>query len=254
MTTVAVSWTRLLAEGGAIVISILFAFAIDAWWQQRQEQVADHAHLVGVYEELSSHKKLMSEAIKAHDVTLVHGTRLLEIISQPGKTDAEAEIPKLINGLLNFYQINAPFGSLETAIASGAIARMRDTRLASSLVSWPTAIEDILEEQVGGAKIVLSDFLPILSERISLAEPYHLRLREPTVRGLEDVQPLESIQLPQSPHPQRLDALYEDHAVENAILLLMVWAQSSLAEVKLFSEKLDALMNELQICLDGNSC
>ncbi|MDX1570405.1 MAG: hypothetical protein R3200_07960 [Xanthomonadales bacterium] len=31
-------WLRILAEGTTIVVSILLAFAIDAWWQGRAER------------------------------------------------------------------------------------------------------------------------------------------------------------------------------------------------------------------------
>jgi hypothetical protein len=33
-----IPWPRILAEGGAIVVSILFAFGIQAWWEGRQER------------------------------------------------------------------------------------------------------------------------------------------------------------------------------------------------------------------------
>lgn len=33
-----VQWTRLSTEAVAIVASILFAFAIDAWWDEEQER------------------------------------------------------------------------------------------------------------------------------------------------------------------------------------------------------------------------
>ena len=34
-------WKRLFAEGTAIVLSILLAFAIDAWWEDRSDQQAE---------------------------------------------------------------------------------------------------------------------------------------------------------------------------------------------------------------------
>lgn len=36
----ALRWKRLFAEGVAIVLSILLAFAIDAWWEDRNDQQA----------------------------------------------------------------------------------------------------------------------------------------------------------------------------------------------------------------------
>ena len=34
-----IPWKRLVVEGAAIVASILLAFAIDAWWQDRSDQL-----------------------------------------------------------------------------------------------------------------------------------------------------------------------------------------------------------------------
>ena len=33
-----IPWPRILAEGTAVVVSILLAFAIDAWWDERKER------------------------------------------------------------------------------------------------------------------------------------------------------------------------------------------------------------------------
>jgi hypothetical protein len=35
--TRSIPWPRILAEGGAIVVSILLAFGIQAWWEGAQE-------------------------------------------------------------------------------------------------------------------------------------------------------------------------------------------------------------------------
>lgn len=254
MGTVGISWKRIFVEGGAIVVSILLAFAIDAWWEQRQVQVADRAHLNAVLDELGTHKHLIAEAIRAHRTTVENGTRLLEIIALNPGDETDAEIPRLLNGMINFYVINAPFGALETAVSSGAIARMRNTELAISLVSWPTAIDDLLEEEVGGSNVVLSHFLPVLSKRMPLASPYRLRLQAPNVRGMDDVVQLELLQLPESPHTNQFGPLREDHEVENVILLLMAWAQSAQAEAKIFGDNLDELVAELETCLQDSSC
>ena len=34
-------WSRILAEGSAIVVSILLAFAIQAWWEGRQSRALE---------------------------------------------------------------------------------------------------------------------------------------------------------------------------------------------------------------------
>lgn len=53
-----IQWPRILAEGTAIVVSILLAFAIDAWWQDRKEakdQSAQISSLLGEFKEARHH-------------------------------------------------------------------------------------------------------------------------------------------------------------------------------------------------------
>ena len=35
-----IPWLRVFAEGAVIVVSILLAFGIDAWWEGRQERAS----------------------------------------------------------------------------------------------------------------------------------------------------------------------------------------------------------------------
>ncbi len=44
----AIPWKRLSAEGAAIVVSILLAFWIDAWWDARNDLAEEREILVGL--------------------------------------------------------------------------------------------------------------------------------------------------------------------------------------------------------------
>ncbi len=48
MTDRQIPWIRISAEGAAIVVSILLAFAIDAAWQHRGEVAEEREILVGL--------------------------------------------------------------------------------------------------------------------------------------------------------------------------------------------------------------
>jgi len=56
-----IPWKRLTAEGGAIVASILIAFAIDAWWQDRTERIIEVQYLQAIHEDLLSSLELLDE-------------------------------------------------------------------------------------------------------------------------------------------------------------------------------------------------
>ena len=52
MATRQIPWARIFAEGFAIVVSILLAFGIQAWWDARQERVAEAEYLAAIHDEI----------------------------------------------------------------------------------------------------------------------------------------------------------------------------------------------------------
>ena len=50
--TRSIPWPRIFAEGFAIVLSILLAFGIQAWWEERQDRAVEQALLTGLVEDL----------------------------------------------------------------------------------------------------------------------------------------------------------------------------------------------------------
>jgi len=249
------SWKRLAAEGTAVLFSILLAFSIDAAWQQRQERESDLIHLQGLLEELHSHKVLLGEAITAHRRTVERGYELLELLSPEPDAEATVRMTDAIHGLLNYYRINVPFGSLQTAISSGAIARMSDVELASALASWPTSIEDLLEEEDNGGTVVAYDFFVHLGEKVVLADVYERRLLMPTVRGTEEVVAEVAVRkLPDAPYATDYSVLYGDIAFANELLYFVMLAQSSHGEAIFASEKLAGLLARLDTCLLERRC
>jgi len=47
-----IPWPRMFAEALAIVVSILLAFGIQAWWEERQDRAVEQALLTGLVEDL----------------------------------------------------------------------------------------------------------------------------------------------------------------------------------------------------------
>jgi hypothetical protein len=57
-----IPWKRIVVEATAIVASILLAFAIDAWWQDRTEQIVEAQYLHAMREDLLSSIELLDES------------------------------------------------------------------------------------------------------------------------------------------------------------------------------------------------
>ena len=54
-----IPWPRILAEGGAIVVSILLALSIEAWWADRQDRAEEQGILLGLKSEFEQNLGLI---------------------------------------------------------------------------------------------------------------------------------------------------------------------------------------------------
>ena len=253
--TYTIAWKRIFIEGSAIVASILLAFGIDAWWEDRQQSISDTAHLQGVLDEFESHRSLLAEAITSHGLTIDLGYELFSLLS-PQQTAAEkVRTVEVIDTLFDFYRINAPLGSLQTAMSSGAIARMTDVELASDVASWPTTIEDLLEEQNNASEIIILQHHALLGRKISMHEVYAHRLAFPTGRGTLDVIQDVARPIPPASHlAVDYKDLYDDIEIRNGYLEIVMFGQAALAEATLADAKLDGLIQRLGDCVSRGAC
>ena len=78
-----IPWKRLAAESAAVVVSILIAFWIDAWWQERSERIALIDYLVHFEREVIANDELIDAHLSeiAGDLVALH--RVFLAISDP---------------------------------------------------------------------------------------------------------------------------------------------------------------------------
>ena len=57
------SWKRLIVEGAVIVVSILLAFGIDAWWDEQNARRTEREQLVSVALELKANSERLQRKL-----------------------------------------------------------------------------------------------------------------------------------------------------------------------------------------------
>ena len=113
-----VPWLRILAEGSAIVVSILLAFGIQAWWEDRQERAVETALLTGLIEDLRLDSADYEGFAAVHRGRMAGADFLLSRASQDplGTPGAEVSAEEMTPGRA-FRLINR-FARLETVRVS----------------------------------------------------------------------------------------------------------------------------------------
>jgi len=138
-----IPWVRIFAEGGAIVISILLAFAIDAWWEDRRDASSQRAQLESLLGEITEAKQLMERQLGVLENSL---SETLNILQSMGPDASDAELPAVQNSIRTSFNIGVftpPQAVLQEVLATRGVSQFSDSDLYSNLQRWPTLMSDI---------------------------------------------------------------------------------------------------------------
>ena len=159
-------WRDALRDIVIVVLSILIAFGLDAWWDHRSDRRDERESLEAVSHELTTALFLLDESGRSHQRVLDAATRLLAAVrSGPAqRSDLENDIADLL-GVETF---DPPTGSVEALLASGQIGLVRDDSIRTMLAAYPVWFADYAEEESLAREHHENHLFPYLRGRISL--------------------------------------------------------------------------------------
>jgi hypothetical protein len=144
----AYSWRRIAVEGAVIVVSILLAFAIDAWWEDRGAHAAELEQLVRVSQELEVNSGRLRRKLVTIEYS-IEGTE--ELISWMGPEPVDVPPQTFHRHWNKFFSIGM-YSVLRSAsqeyLATGTAGSLRHVEIRDALSAWHTDADD-LEEQYG---------------------------------------------------------------------------------------------------------
>ena len=136
-------WNRLLVEGVVIVASILLAFAIDAWWDDRQGRHAESNQLLSVAAEVELNTERIREKL---DVLTTADDAAREFISWMGPKPGPVEKKEFGETFRNMYSIGAFVllrGASETYLAGDRVGAARHNDVRKAISDWYAAGDDL---------------------------------------------------------------------------------------------------------------
>jgi hypothetical protein len=175
----------LILESTLIVASILLAFWIDAWWENRQKRIEEGHILEALRAEFQENANLLPFFIRNHGFNLdsaealITELRNVEDGSRASVRDADALVIT-VNG--TFDPIS---GSYDSMIQSGTLRYVENSTVREKLANWPALVEDAIENQNQLRTIWGPRLNTILFRQVDMASLHELRgCREPTTRRL----------------------------------------------------------------------
>jgi hypothetical protein len=151
--------SRLAVEGAVIVVSVLVAFAVDAWWDGYQQRRSVEGYVASIVGEL--------DAISARIDRSVRLAAVAEGAARSWLSDAENVTPDSLNALLGgmvmWATADLTVPSIRTLLNSGQISLIEDHELRSWLEAFPTEVQDFEEEETGSISFLDAAFVPYLA-------------------------------------------------------------------------------------------
>lgn len=155
-----IPWKRISVEAAAIVASILLAFAIDAWWQDRQTKIEEQQVLAGLRAEfLANHEKLSRH--QAYNLKDLQSLEDIELLIENGQsTDAKSAVLAALSEMESPATTDLGNGTLNALLSSGRVEILASRKLRALLTAWDGVIGEVWDDQANNAKMTFEMFLP----------------------------------------------------------------------------------------------
>lgn len=138
-----IPWKRIGVEALAIVASILLAFAIDAWWDERgdQHRIKDQLRSLTIeFAEVELHLKDYETRLLSLRQAV---SDLLSHIGPETQIQTVNSLYALIDFSFRASRMELPTASLQALLASGELSAVSDHKLNALLASWPAEVSKL---------------------------------------------------------------------------------------------------------------
>lgn len=167
-----IPWSRIFAEGILIVVSILLAFWIDAWWQEQVEKKESDALIRALHSDFTASQKHLQEWAAGNAKVLNATSEFLrEIRGAPLAGQIEVRHEWLV-AAVSAPTFDPTDTSLRTAVATGQIELITDLELRDALAVWRQQLEDTQEDELLIRSIVVNQLVPALARNVRLGRAF----------------------------------------------------------------------------------
>jgi hypothetical protein len=133
-------WARLVAEGVVILCSILAAFAIDAWWEERLEREDEQRYLGSLHQEFLQSLELVVQGDAVRVRALASSKALIDQVQGAARATDESL-------LYDFSLLSRPLdiiprrAVLDDLLSSGGTLLIRSDEIRSALARYNAALK-----------------------------------------------------------------------------------------------------------------
>lgn len=200
--SVELRWSRLAAEGGVIVCSVLVALAADAFWQDREARAKGREDLGAVLEEVRERRATV-EFVHEWHMRALDGMKVLQADLGATPDGSRLEVSDTIASQLMWIVVSDPVApTLDAYLASGHLERLENPQLRLWLLRWRSMLDDIADDEARASRHIDDRILPFLQSRADVSRAIQLVFT--MYDGEADPAAIKSVSMPVGPDLKNL--------------------------------------------------
>lgn len=166
-TNNSIPWKRISAEGATIVISIILAFSIDAWWDERQERRDEIEILERLQMELSVNIERIDRVTANRTRKLEYAVALFDLIEgAQAQGDETIDVPTMmLMHLADSSTFEADIPVLQGIIRSARLEIIENENILTAIARWESGLRNYTEVALRERQNTDNRFIPSLHER-----------------------------------------------------------------------------------------
>ena len=238
---------RMIGETVAIVLSILLAFAIDAWWQDRAEYREETSALRALRDEFEANREVLERFIAFHSDLQSSARAVLQLAADPTAETAAEEVDRLIVNITWWGSpVSFESAALDAVILGAKLDLLDNEALRRMLADWRSQLVSTSGQNAQEFEHFYGALLPVLRSRANLAQISNASLRVP---GEFFDDPGARLPVPAG----RLDhrALINDREFQNAVVEKYWIEEDMLRQYRLLEPKIEKLLETLNSEIAG---
>ena len=124
-----IHWKRIAAESIAVVMSILLAFAIDAWWDEKSDRAEEIQYLTALHRDFQITALELEDQIERASRTMRRVDRVLEMISSDDGLQLPDEFSNAVGEAYSIGRPNFITATYQDMVNSGSLRLVRNEQV-----------------------------------------------------------------------------------------------------------------------------
>lgn len=163
-------WRSALLEGFAVMVGILLAFSIDAWWDLRTQREEAHAYLEAVRTELLENREILNEDLEMLRKWVSESEGFLNRVVAPNASPSYDEVREMVWQIGPDQTIPLLRVAVDDLISSGGVKGIDSAKLRRALAGYVRALDHDASEQDGVRQVFDRFVLPYHLDNGSFTE------------------------------------------------------------------------------------